>query len=71
MRKLFLRAREYGNVATAKMGLFGLLARAIAGALARVRRSLGSSHYRPEQHYMRGPGPKTREKTGRDGGARA
>jgi hypothetical protein len=27
------------------------------------------SQYRPEVHYMRGPGPKWREKHGRNGGA--
>ena len=33
----------------------------IAEALRRLARDL-SDHYRPELHYMRGPGPKWREK---------
>lgn len=37
---------------------------AAAHALAKVARSIivGSGKYHPEQHYMRGPGPKWREK---------
>jgi len=36
----------------------------IAGAFAELRRVLKSlfDPYRPERHYMRGPGPKWREK---------
>jgi hypothetical protein len=33
-----------------------------AMALAQVWRKLLASPYRPEKHYMRGPGPKWREK---------
>jgi hypothetical protein len=33
----------------------------IAAPLRRLIRDL-SDHYRPERHYMRGPGPKWREK---------
>jgi hypothetical protein len=32
-----------------------------------LRRVLGAGRYRPERHYMRGPGPKTRAKLGGDG----
>lgn len=42
---------------------------ALAGALRWFRAGLSSDRYRPEQHYMRGPGPKTREKTERGAGA--
>jgi hypothetical protein len=40
--------------------------------LANIWRALLTSHahaYRPEKHYMRGPGPKWREKHARDGAA--
>lgn len=37
----------------------------------RFRLALRTDRYRPEQHYMRGPGPKTREKLERRGGAKA
>jgi hypothetical protein len=40
---------------------FSGLGRAIADALANLRRRLSDS-YRPELHYMRGPGPKWRER---------
>lgn len=40
---------------------FRFLARAIAG----IRRDLLAS-YRPEKHYMRGPGPACREKAERE-----
>ena len=33
-----------------------------AGALAQAWRTLVGDRYRPERHYMRGPGPKVREK---------
>jgi hypothetical protein len=33
-----------------------------AVALAQAWRKLLAGHYRPEKHYMRGPGPKWREK---------
>ncbi|MEQ1615968.1 MAG: hypothetical protein ABL904_24685 [Hyphomicrobiaceae bacterium] len=33
----------------------------VQARLARIRRTLLST-YRPEQHYMRGPGPKSRQK---------
>ncbi|WP_167361596.1 hypothetical protein [Mesorhizobium amorphae] len=29
----------------------------------RVRRRFAGERYHPEQHYMRGPGPKTKAKT--------
>ena len=34
----------------------------IAGKAWRVTHNLFFDHYRPELHYMRGPGPKWREK---------
>jgi hypothetical protein len=37
---------------------FGRVSRALEGLLARWRSAVGSSHYRPEKYYMRGPGPK-------------
>jgi hypothetical protein len=43
----------------------------LRGVAERLRHAFGAGRYRPEQHYMRGPGPKTREKIGRGGGARA
>jgi hypothetical protein len=44
---------------------------ALAASLRRLRNGLSGDRYRPERHYMRGPGPKTREKTERGGGATA
>ena len=43
----------------------------IANAIADLRRVLKSlfDPYRPEQHYMRGPGPKWHEKHGNSAGA--
>jgi hypothetical protein len=40
--------------------------RDVAKALLSLRRSLGDSHgsYRPDLHYMRGPGPKWHAKYG-------
>jgi hypothetical protein len=35
-----------------------------AATLAHVWRKLTAEPYRPEKHYMRGPGPKWREKHG-------
>lgn len=46
---------------------FAALRRALCG----VRTAVTGDRYRPEQHYMRGPGPKTREKMQRSGGAGA
>jgi hypothetical protein len=34
----------------------------LAAIIARTRALLGALSYRPEQHYMRGPGPKWRAK---------
>jgi len=38
----------------------------VFGGLARVSREL-TEEYRPELHYMRGPGPKWRERHGKSG----
>jgi len=38
----------------------------VFGGLARVSREL-TDEYRPELHYMRGPGPKWRERHGKSG----
>lgn len=43
----------------------------LRGVAGRFGNAFGAGRYRPEQHYMRGPGPKTREKIERGGGARA
>jgi hypothetical protein len=40
---------------------FSGLTRAIAACVAELKRSLTDS-YLPERHYMRGPGPKWRER---------
>ncbi|MBO0766636.1 MAG: hypothetical protein J2P50_18875 [Hyphomicrobiaceae bacterium] len=40
-----------------------------AVALAQAWRKMLGSHYRPEKHYMRGPGPKWREKYGTSRGS--
>jgi hypothetical protein len=42
-----------------------------AAALAQGWRSLTAGRYRPEKHYMRGPGPKWREKYARTGAQRS
>jgi hypothetical protein len=46
------------------------LARGLEGAARRWRRLTTSlfDPYRPERHYMRGPGPKWREKHAREAG---
>jgi hypothetical protein len=44
-------ARSLAALKTRAVGLFGELRRSLAGAT-----------YRPEAHYMRGPGPKSRQK---------
>jgi hypothetical protein len=45
----------------------GSYAEAMATLLKRLRQAWGSPHaYRPGDHYMRGPGPKWREKHGQD-----
>jgi hypothetical protein len=41
---------------------FGRVSRAFKGVLARWRWTADSGHYRPEKHYMRGPGPKNMSK---------
>jgi len=41
-------------------GLFAGLTRAIARRWKRWTSSLIADHYRPEKHYMRGPGPKAK-----------
>jgi hypothetical protein len=39
----------------------------MGGLIKRLRQAWGSPHtYRPSDHYMRGPGPKWREKHGQD-----
>jgi hypothetical protein len=45
----------------------GSYAEAMGALLKRLRQAWGSPHpYRPGDHYMRGPGPKWREKHGKD-----
>ena len=41
-----------------------------ADAWRKTGRKLIGEHYRPEKHYMRGPGPKWREKVAHAGGRR-
>ncbi len=41
------------------------LLRGAAGIAQGWRKLIGESSYRPEKHYMRGPGPKWRAKNGR------
>jgi hypothetical protein len=38
---------------------FVRIERAVRRMAARWRRAVSTNHYRPEKHYMRGPGPKT------------
>jgi hypothetical protein len=52
--------RGFGNI-------FGKIGRAVTGARARWRLATSPDRYRPEKHYMRGPGPKVRGQTGRNG----
>lgn len=51
----------------AKAKQMGPRFRFVADFFVGLRRDL-FDHYRPEKHYMRGPGPKWREKHGRPGG---
>jgi hypothetical protein len=45
----------------------GSYTEALGTLLKRLRQAWGSPHaYRPGDHYMRGPGPKWREKHGQD-----
>jgi hypothetical protein len=41
---------------------FAKVSRAVERLFLRWRRATGSGHYRPEKHYMRGPGPKNLSK---------
>jgi hypothetical protein len=51
-------------------GVYRRIVAALKGARERACQLMGASRYRPEEHYMRGPGPKTREKTQHQAGAR-
>jgi hypothetical protein len=46
---------------------FDKIGQAISRALARWRRATSPNRYRPEKHYMRGPGPKARGEAGSNG----
>lgn len=52
-------------------GLFRRIATALRSVPVLARRLLKIERYRPEEHYMRGPGPKTREKMKPGNGASA
>ena len=55
--------RDRSDAMFARIGSY---AEAMATLLKRLRQAWGSPHaYRPGDHYMRGPGPKWREKHGR------
>jgi hypothetical protein len=43
-----------------RKGLFARLARPLARALGFLKPARGSGLYRPEKHYMRGGGPKSK-----------
>jgi len=43
-----------------RMGLFAKLMRAAKRAVGRLRPARGRPLYRPEKHYMRGAGPKSK-----------
>jgi hypothetical protein len=44
--------------------LFDKISGAVERLIARWRQATASDHYRPEKHYMRGPGPKNSSKVG-------
>ena len=64
-----MSASSASNVSRVLLAL-PTLARGLDGAARRWRwlRSCLFDPYRPERHYMRGPGPKWREKHARDVG---
>jgi hypothetical protein len=45
----------------ARAGFFASFLRAITKAAKRLKRGRGGDAYRPEKHYMRGPGPKSKQ----------
>jgi hypothetical protein len=56
--------RDRSDAMFARIGSY---TEAMAALLKRLRQAWGSPHaYRPGDHYMRGPGPKWREKHGQD-----
>jgi hypothetical protein len=51
-----------------KSARIGACVAAMESLVKAMRQAWGSPHgYRPSDHYMRGPGPKWREKHGQDG----
>jgi hypothetical protein len=53
---------EIGKRVGRQGGRFRGFAKTLKSVRNRVRQLLRLERYRPEEHYMRGPGPKTREK---------
>jgi hypothetical protein len=43
---------------------FGAIGRVLDRLRARWRQEMSPDRYRPEKHYMRGPGPKNADKSG-------
>jgi hypothetical protein len=58
---------EFSATNVRKLGPIARGARRIAGLWRKLTRTSGDS-YRPERHYMRGPGPKWRAQNPRDQG---
>lgn len=46
----------------------GRIADALRHAVSRLQDLVRRDNYRPERHYMRGPGPKSRSKGARENG---
>jgi hypothetical protein len=45
----------------ARAGFFATFLRTITKAAKRLKPGRGGDAYRPEKHYMRGPGPKSKQ----------
>jgi hypothetical protein len=68
--KMALQTMALGAAISTELALIGTFAREVGQRLgaALAERAPGTfDPYRPELHYMRGPGPKWREKHGRRG----
>ncbi|TPK08186.1 hypothetical protein FJ543_27135 [Mesorhizobium sp. B2-5-7] len=60
---LFRRKLEKISLQVAKSKMVGRFRSLLAHWSRGIRRRLAGDRYHPEEHYMRGPGPKTRAKS--------
>jgi hypothetical protein len=70
----FLKIRDLAESAMSfqrEGGMFTPLLRRIVRAVRRLRQPRNINRYKPEKHYMRGPGPKSLSKRDSEPGPRA